>query len=352
MSDFNDTIKMLRHLQKATYGGSSSLLDQLKAVKLASTTSDSMVDVIKRSRAVSEQLGWPLEKLRTIGLSQLSPAYRLGVAMSDALPNRQYLPVAREAYANYVQQIAGLNRASAFLAGQNGQVASPPVWATLLDASTSSPLSNVLRILRDVQADLGVRRVPAVDWAHAASLASGLTAEDVAIGVDVLAANPMSVPPDNHQAGAHNFLDRRILPQGLSDLFVIIALILTIVVPILQKIDSDAGQQGIEARFAQIDTLQAKQLEVLESLLAQAIEHPQQQFLVMGRSVSLRSRPASGSVVVAKLYPHEIVVAIREKGKWIQVRYLDEKDGEWCYAWALKKYFRRLPHKSGDAERQ
>jgi hypothetical protein len=94
-------------------------------------------------------------------------------------------------------------------------------------------------------------------------------------------------------------------------------------------------------------------IEALSKLVEKALVHeaePQEQrFVVRDRVALVRSRPESGSSVVGKLFPQEVVRPIAEDGKWIQFEYYHWLHQEYRTGWALKKYFQRVARPSKDS---
>lgn len=129
----------------------------------------------------------------------------------------------------------------------------------------------------------------------------------------------------------------------------IFAILVTILIPIWQKMDSDATEAHIRGDIAEMERRQAARIETLAALLEQALRRQQvdaakQTFFVARARVALmRSAARSGSRIVAEVFPNQVVELVSERGKWIEVRYFDWFEQSEREGWVLKKYFTRIP---------
>jgi hypothetical protein len=122
---------------------------------------------------------------------------------------------------------------------------------------------------------------------------------------------------------------------------------------IYQEVSSARWQAATDeklAKQAEVLETQRNMMESLAKLVEKALvheaQHQEQRFVVRDRVALVRSRPESGSSVVGKLFPREVVRPIAEDGKWIQFEYYHWLHQEYRTGWALKKYFQRVARPS------
>ena len=161
------------------------------------------------------------------------------------------------------------------------------------------------------------------------------------------------VSPDDagESTGAATPSRRHSLETWLS----IFSVLLAILVPIWQKIDSDATEarltakiEGISAQLEEGEQRSAKRFEALAQIVNRMLEQSENKatgevgFVVRSRVALIRTDGKSGSRVVAEVFPNQVVKLIAEDGKWIEVGYFDWNAQEERSGWALKKYFLRV----------
>jgi hypothetical protein len=88
---------------------------------------------------------------------------------------------------------------------------------------------------------------------------------------------------------------------------------------------------------AQVEKLTQKIMEQLDENDGALSER-----VVRDRLAVIRERPQSGSRIVTKIFPNQVVTVLDEEGKWIRIRYYDFVQEEFYEGWALKKYFSRV----------
>lgn len=66
------------------------------------------------------------------------------------------------------------------------------------------------------------------------------------------------------------------------------------------------------------------------------------EFVVKERVTVVRVLPKNGSMVIAEIFPNQVVTMLDENGKWVKIEYYDWLHQEFRMGWALKKYFARI----------
>ena len=145
---------------------------------------------------------------------------------------------------------------------------------------------------------------------------------------------------------------RRLSPEMWLSIF---GVLLAILVPIWQKMDSDATEarltakiEGVSAQLEDQEQRSAQRLEALVRVVDRMMEQSVPKaaddvdFVVRSRVALIRSVSKSGSRVVAEVFPNQVVKLVSEDGKWIEVRYFDWNAQEERTGWAMKKYFLRV----------
>lgn len=145
--------------------------------------------------------------------------------------------------------------------------------------------------------------------------------------------------------------------------FSIFSVLLAILVPIWQKMDSDATEarltaeiKGISVQLDDHEKRSAERLDALTRMVDRMMEQSavkdvgEVDFVVRYRVALIRSAGKSGSSVVAEVFPNQVVKLISENGKWIEVSYFDWNVQEERSGWALKKYFLRVHGGATDAQ--
>ena len=127
----------------------------------------------------------------------------------------------------------------------------------------------------------------------------------------------------------------------------ILGVLLAILVPIWQKMDSDATEARLVSEIKAADERNARRVEALAKLLEKLVERSRKSagrtFVAKSRVALIRRVGESGSAVQAEVFPNQVVKLVSENGKWIQVEHFDWLSQEERVGWALKKYFVRVP---------
>lgn len=211
----------------------------------------------------------------------------------------------------------------------------------------SDEILNLVGSFKEVERQLGLGKVtlPTIDWASAGILArligkQGLQGQlaHLGIGPDGSLHQPAGLP------------EKGIFSRKQSDALALLSLFLSILFFTYQELSSRSDKEKTEAFQTQTaTTLQthALQLQSLTALIGQALvqagHEPYERFVVRARDATVRSRPEHGSSVEGKLLPNEVVRAVDEDGKWIEIEYYHWLRQEYRTGWALKKYFERVP---------
>jgi hypothetical protein len=215
-------------------------------------------------------------------------------------------------------------------------------------------LTESISSLRALQDSIGKLTLPVIDWSYAATLAQILGKEGIASQLAALGINAdgnlfeldEEVPG---QADADQ--DKGIgLSRKTMELMTLISFIAAFLIPYLQELSSNAWQAKTDAELAahrQLLETQQKTFETLSNLIVGALQkeakRTDERFVVLERVATVRSKPESGSALVSKLLPSEVVEPISEEGKWIKVQYYDWLRQGYHTGWVLKKYFARVP---------
>ena len=214
-------------------------------------------------------------------------------------------------------------------------------------------LIDAMAPLQAWQEQFGKLSLPVMDVASAATLANLLGRDGIEAQLAALGINPdgsinaqFVAVSDERGIG----LSRRSL-----ELIALLSFILAIMVPIYQEISSAKWQAATDEKLekqAEVLKTQQNMIESLAKLVEKALvneaQHQEQRFVVRDRMALVRSRPESGSSVVGKLFPQEVVRPIEEDGKWIEFEYYHWLHQEYRTGWALKKYFQRVARPSNN----
>ncbi len=135
----------------------------------------------------------------------------------------------------------------------------------------------------------------------------------------------------------------------------IFSVLLAILVPIWQKIDSDATEarlaakvKGVVLKLEEHDRRSKVRYETLARIMERMMNqiepkaNEEVDFVVRSRVALIRDAGKSGSRIVAEVFPNQVVKLVSENGKWIEVHYFDWNSQEGRTGWALKKYFLRV----------
>jgi len=205
-------------------------------------------------------------------------------------------------------------------------------------------------------------RLPVIDAASAAAVArvwgeAGLLAQVRSLGLDSATLSEFVRRVSEGEAGDEYDLGEaevdgkgRLAPKPLSlmDWLSIFGVFLAILVPIWQKMDSDATEARLTSEIRSAEERNSKRIEALTRLLESMVERSQskvddQMFVVRSRVALIRRFGTVDSAVEAEVFPNQVVKVVSERGKWIEVEYFDWLAREKRTGWALKKYFVRVP---------
>lgn len=215
-------------------------------------------------------------------------------------------------------------------------------------------LTESISSLKALQDSIGKLTLPVIDWPSAATLAQllgeeGIASQLAALGID---ADGSLIETDAVVVGSSDTDQEKGI--GLSrktmELMALISFIATFLIPILQELSSNAWQTKTDAELAahrQLLETQQKTIETLSNLIVIALQkeakRADERFVVLERVATVRSKPESGSALVSKLLPREVVQPIAEEGKWAEVQYYDWLRQGYHTGWVLKKYLKRVP---------
>lgn len=138
---------------------------------------------------------------------------------------------------------------------------------------------------------------------------------------------------------------RRLSPEMWMSIF---GVLLAILVPIWQKMDSDATEARLVSEFKDAESRSAARMEALAHIVERMLEQSTPKvfddvtFVVRARVTLVKRDGRSGATVVAEVFPNQVVKLVSERGKWIEVRYFDWRVQEERSGWSLKKYFMRV----------
>ena len=250
------------------------------------------------------------------------------------------------------------------------EAASRP-YAGLVESLTRESASvKALRDMVDAASWIKQFKMPIIDAASAAAVAKtwgmeGALREIRSMGLDAHTLQAFATTfADMGDVGAWESDDdagdkpiavnarRRLSPEMWLSIF---SVHLAILVPIWQKMDSDATETRLSAEIkgisVQLDDHEMKSAERLKAL-TRMVDHMMEQsatkavdeidFVVRSRVALIRTVGQSGSRVVAEVFPNQVVKLASENGKWIEVHYFDWTAQEERSGWALKKYFLRV----------
>lgn len=230
---------------------------------------------------------------------------------------------------------------------------------SLLDQNNSGMRSVMDEVAKSLDWSKSLR-LPVIDYSAAAAVAriwgeEGLLRQVRALGVDRATIDELirrsaeeAVGEEDHAVAEASGIARPApKPLSLMDWFSILSVLLAILVPIWQKIDSDATEAHLASEIKDAAARNVKRIEALARLIESMVERgakgADQTFVARSRVALIRRRGESGSAVQAEVFPNQVVKVVSERGKWIQVEYFDWLAREEKVGWALKKYFVRVP---------
>ena len=254
--------------------------------------------------------------------------------------------------------LASINQTQAFLAASGVDSYMSQLAKTFNDANKQwaipKELTESISSLKALQDSIGNLTLPVIDWSSAATLAQllgkeGIVSQLAAMGISADGSLIEAVAEVSGAVGADQ--EKGIgLSRKTMELMALVSFIAAFLIPYLQELSSNAWQAKTDAELAahrQLLETQQKTIETLSSLIVSAlqkeVERADERFVVLERVATVRSKPESGSALVSKLLPREVVRPIAEEGKWIEVQYYDWLRQGYHTGWALKKYFKRVP---------
>jgi hypothetical protein len=215
-------------------------------------------------------------------------------------------------------------------------------------------LTESVASLMALQDSIGKLTLPVIDWSSAATLAQllgkeGIASQLAALGINADGSLIEADAEVSWSAGVDQ--EKGIgLSRKTMELLALISFIAAFLIPYLQELSSNAWQAKTDAELAahrQLLESQQKTIEALSNLVVSALQkeakRTDERFVVLERVAAVRSKPESGSGLVSKLLPREVVQPIAEAGKWIEVQYYDWLRQDYHTGWVLKKYLKRVP---------
>ncbi|MDP4028427.1 MAG: SH3 domain-containing protein [Gallionella sp.] len=215
-------------------------------------------------------------------------------------------------------------------------------------------LAESVASLRALQDSIGKLTLPVIDWSSAATLSHLLGTEGIASQLAALgiSADGSLLAEDEEATEIEQAVHEKGI--GLSrktmELMTLISFVATFLIPIFQELSSNAWQAKTDTELEahrQLLEKQQKTLDALSNLILSALQkevaRTDERFVVLERVATIRSKPESGTALVGKLLPREVVQPIAEEGKWIEVRYYDWLRQDYHTGWVLKKYLKRVP---------
>lgn len=201
--------------------------------------------------------------------------------------------------------------------------------------------------------------IPVIDSAAAAAVArtwgaGGLLQQVRSLGLDqsiiealIRGASPQASDAEAVESRRHGDAPIEIVGISLWNWLSILSVLLGILVPIWQKMDSDATEARLTAEIRDAHERNSERVEalvrVVESMVKRSNATAAKRVLVARSRVAfVRRAGKSGSAVLAEVFPNQVVELVSDDGKWIQVRYFDWMAHEEKVGWVLKKYFTRV----------
>lgn len=254
--------------------------------------------------------------------------------------------------------LASINQTQALLAASGVDSHMAQLAKTFNDANKQwaipKGLTESISSLKALQDSIGTLTLPVIDWSSAATLAQllgkeGIASQLVAMGISADGSLIETDVEALESAGVDQ--EKGIgLSRKTMELMALISFIAAFLIPYLQELSSNAWQAKTDAELAahrQLLETQQKTIETLSNLIVSALQkevkRAEERFVVLERVATVRNKPESGSALVSKLLPREVVRPIAEDGKWIEVQYYDWLRQDYHTGWVLKKYFKRVP---------
>ncbi|MFZ5503668.1 MAG: SH3 domain-containing protein [Pseudomonadota bacterium] len=253
--------------------------------------------------------------------------------------------------------LASINQTQALLAASGVDSHMAQLAKTFNDANKQwaipKELTESISSLKALQDSIGTLTLPVIDWPSAATLAQLLGKEGIASQLAAMGINADgSLIETDVEALESVGVDKEKgigLSRKTMELMALISFIAAFLIPYLQELSSNAWQAKTDAELAahrQLLETQQKTIETLSNLIVSALQkeaiRAEERFVVLERVATVRSKPESGSALVSKLLPQEVVRPIAEEGKWIEVRYYDWLRQDYHTGWVLKKYLKRV----------
>lgn len=215
-------------------------------------------------------------------------------------------------------------------------------------------LTESVASLQALQDSIGKLTLPVIDWSSAATLSQLLGREGIAsqlaalgISADGSLLTGDEEAPELEPATPEKGIG---LSRRTMELMTLISFLAAFLIPLYQELAANAWQAKTDAELEahrQLLEKQQKTLDALSNLILSALQkevaRTDERFVVLERVATVRNKPESGTALVSKLLPREVVQPIAEEGKWIEVRYYDWLRQDYHTGWVLKKYLKRVP---------
>lgn len=208
-------------------------------------------------------------------------------------------------------------------------------------------ISRFLGPLAGMQDQFGFSKLPlpVIDWSSASALAKLLGQHGLEDRLAYFGISPEGIFEDETEGR-----DKGYLTKKQADFLTILSLILAILMYVEQKYDShqaDVANREFQTQTTNTLQMQTQQINALTVLLEKALAEgtlvTEEKFVVRDRIALVRAKPEAGSSLEGKLFPKEVVRALDQKGKWVEIEYYHWLRGEYCTGWVLKKYLERVP---------
>lgn len=312
---------------------------------------------------------WERERAQMLAFSQSSISLQ-SYAKTIAYTQFSAMEVARKAYEGI--NVTAKSIMDSFDAERRAMIeaASRP-YAGLVEALARENVSaRTLQDMVDSASWIKQLKIPIIDAASAAAVAKtwgleGALRELRSMGLDAQTLQAFATSfAGMDDVGAWDADNVAVDPSGaakaprrlsLEMWFAIFSVLLAILVPIWQKMDSDATEarltaeiKGISVQLDDHDKRSAERLDALTRMVDRMMEQStakavgEVDFVVRSRVSLIRAAGKSGSRVVAEVFPNQVVKLVSEDGKRIEVSYFDWNAQEERSGWALKKYFLRV----------
>jgi hypothetical protein len=125
-------------------------------------------------------------------------------------------------------------------------------------------------------------------------------------------------------------------PHGVLSGEFYLSLVLTLILFWLSQLSTTESEERLLNKIEELQTNISQQLSEYESHVID------ETFYVVERSVNLRTKPNTKSVVLVVLHPNQKIRLIERKSKWIKVEYFNHIENGFVSGWVFKKYLKRI----------